>query len=162
MTESNTRTKTVAIEATAVPSVSGSGYPEPYRQMVAGRSRRKLGDAFGLKNFGVNLARLEPGAWSSMRHWHTKQDEFIYLLEGEAVLITDAGEQVLKPGMVVGFPAGRPDGHCLVNRTGRPVLYLEIGDRLPGDGATYSDIDMAARQDAPGHWVYTRKDGTPY
>lgn len=162
MTESATKTKTVAVEATSLPSASSSGYPEPYRHKVAGRSRRRLGDAFGLKNFGVNLARLEPGAWSSMRHWHFKQDEFVYMLEGEAVLITDAGEQVLKPGMVVGFPAGKPDGHCLVNRSDKPAIYLEIGDRLPGDGADYPDIDMKVHQDAAGKWVYTRKDGTPY
>lgn len=162
MTQRPTTPETIAIEATSLPSISATNYPEPYRQMVAGRSRRKLGDAFGLRNFGVNLARLEPGAWSSMRHWHTTQDEFVYMLEGEAVLVTDAGEQVLRAGMVIGFPAGRPDGHCLVNRSDKPAVYLEIGDRLPGDGADYPDIDMKARQVEAGKWVYTRKDGTPY
>ena len=162
MTDSAARTKTVAIEAVSLPSTSSTGYPEPFRQMVAGRSRRRLGDAFGLKNFGVNLARLEPGAMSSMRHWHYKQDEFVYMLEGEAVLVTDAGEQVLKPGMVVGFPAGKPDGHHLINRSNLAAVYIEIGDRLPGDGADYPDIDMKVHQDAAGKWVYTRKDGTPY
>src|SRR5690348_937972 len=162
VTESAAKAKTIAIEATSLPSVSSTGYPEPYRQMVAGRSRRRLGDAFGLKNFGVNLARLEPGAWSSMRHWHFVQDEFVYMLEGEAVLVTDAGEQVLKPGMVVGFPAGKRDGHCLINRSDKPAVYLEVGDRLPGDGADYPDIDMKVTQDANGKWVYTRKDGTPF
>jgi uncharacterized cupin superfamily protein len=160
--ENPTKPKTIAIEATSLPSTSATGYPEPYRQMVAGRSRRRLGDAFGLRNFGVNLARLEPGAWSSMRHWHTRQDEAVYMLEGEAVLVTDAGEQVLKPGMVVGFPAGRPDGHCLINRSDEPAVYLEIGDRLPGDAADYPDIDLKADQDETGKWVYARKDGTPY
>jgi uncharacterized cupin superfamily protein len=154
--------KTIAVEAVSLPSVSRTDYPEPFRKMVAGRSRRRLGDAFGLKNFGVNFTRLEPGAMSSMRHWHRKQDELVYMLEGEAVLVTDAGEQVLRPGMVVGFPAGRPDGHHLINRSTRDALYLEVGDRLPGDGADYPDIDMKVTQDANGKWVYTRKDGTPY
>ena len=162
MTESAAKTKTTAIEATSLPSVSSTGYPEPYRQMVAGRSRRRLGDAFGLKNFGVNLTRLEPGAMSSMRHWHFKQDEFVYMLEGEVVLITDAGEQILRPGMVVGFPAGKPDGHHMINRSSRPAVYLEIGDRLPGDGADYPDIDMKVAQDATGKFLYAHKDGTPY
>jgi uncharacterized cupin superfamily protein len=162
VTDSAAKTKAVAIEATSLPSASSTGYPEPYRQMVAGRSRRRLGDAFGLKNFGVNLTRLEPGAMSSMRHWHTRQDELVYMLEGEAVLVTDAGEQILRPGMVVGFPAGQPDGHHMINRSSRPAVYLEIGDRLPGDGADYPDIDMKTQQDAAGKWVYTRKDGTPY
>jgi uncharacterized cupin superfamily protein len=154
--------KTIAVDAAALPSVSASGYPEPHRQKVAGRSRRRMGDAFGLKNFGVNLARLEPGAWSSMRHWHYVQDELVYMLEGEVVLLTDAGEQVLRPGMVVGFPAGKRDGHCLINRSTKPAVYLEVGDRLPGDGADYPDIDMKVSQDASGKWVYTRKDGTPF
>jgi uncharacterized cupin superfamily protein len=158
----DTKAKTVAIEATSLPSTSTTGYPEPYRKMVAGRSRRRLGDAFGLKNFGVNLARLEPGAMSSMRHWHYKQDEFVYMLEGEAVLVTDAGEQVLKPGMIAGFPAGKRDGHHLINRSDKPAVYIEIGDRLPGDGADYPDIDMKVTQDAAGKWGYTRKDGTPF
>lgn len=162
MTESAAKAKTLAVEATSLPSVSSSGYPEPHRQKVAGRSRRRLGDAFGLKNFGVNLARLEPGAWSSMRHWHHVQDEFVYMLEGEAVLVTDAGEQLLTPGMAVGFPAGSGDGHCLINRSTKPAVYLEVGDRLPGDGADYPDIDMKVTQDANGKWVYTRKDGTPF
>jgi len=143
VTDSAAKTKPAAIEATSLPPVSSTGYPEPYRQMVAGRSRRRLGDAFGLKNFGVNLTRLEPGAMSSMRHWHTRQDEFVYMLEGEAVLITDAGEQVMRPGMVAGFPAGKPDGHHMVNRSDKPAVYLEIGDRLPGDGADYDGMAPA-------------------
>jgi uncharacterized cupin superfamily protein len=128
---------------------------------VAGRHRRRLGDAAGLKNFGVNLTRLDPGAESSMRHWHVKQDEFIYVIEGEATLVTEAGRQTLTPGMAAGFPAGTADGHQLVNETGRPVVYLEIGDRAPGDGATYTDVDLAARM-VDGKWVFTHKDGTPY
>jgi len=150
-----------AIDPAQVPEQSTTGYPEPYKTRVAGRHRRRLGDAAGLKNFGVNLTRLDPGAESSMRHWHAKQDEFIYVLEGEVTLVTNAGRQKLGPGMAAGFPAGKADGHQLVNETGRLALYLEIGDRTPEDGATYSDVDMAARM-IEGKWVFTRKDGSPF
>jgi uncharacterized cupin superfamily protein len=150
-----------ALDPAQVPEKSTSGYPEPYKTRVAGRHRRRLGDAAGLKNFGVNLTRLDPGSESSMRHWHAKQDEFIYVLEGEVTLVTDAGRQKLTPGMAAGFPAGKADGHQLVNESAKPVLYLEIGDRTPEDGATYTDVDMAARM-IGGKWVFTRKDGSPY
>ena len=153
--------KPPAFDPKALPEQSSTGYPEPYRSRVAGRRRRRLGDAAGLKNFGVNLTRLDPGAESSMRHWHAKQDEFIYVLEGEITLVTNAGRQRLTPGMAAGFPAGKADGHQLVNETSKPVLYLEIGDRTPGDGATYSDVDLAARM-VDGIWVFTHKDGSPY
>lgn len=153
--------KAPAFDPKDLPEQSTTGYPEPYKTRVAGRYRRRLGDAAGLKNFGVNLTRLEPGAESSMRHWHAKQDEFIYVLEGEVTLVTDAGRQKLAPGMAAGFPAGKPDGHQLVNETNRPVLYLEIGDRTPDDGANYSDADLAARI-VDGKWVFTHKDGSPY
>jgi uncharacterized cupin superfamily protein len=154
--------KAAAMDAKSVPSVSGTNYPEQFRKHVAGRSRRRLGDAFGLKNFGVNLTTLAPGAMSALRHWHVKQDEFIYMVEGEAVLVTDAGEQILRPGMFAGFPAGRQDGHHLINRSGRDAVYLEIGDRLPGDAADYPDLDMVTRQDPDGRWVYYRRNGEPY
>ena len=150
-----------ALDPAQVPEQSTTGYPEPYKSRVAGRHKRRLGDAAGLKNFGVNLTRLDPGAESSMRHWHSKQDEFIYVLEGEVTLVTDAGRQKIKPGMAAGFPAGKPDAHQLVNETKKPVLYLEIGDRTPGDGANYADVDMAARV-VDGKWVFTHKDGSPY
>jgi len=150
-----------ALDPAQVPEQSATGYPEPFRSRVAGRHRRRLGDAAGLKNFGVNLTRLDPGSESSMRHWHRKQDEFIYVLEGEVTLVTNAGRQKLTAGKAAGFPAGLADGHQLVNETGRPVLYLEIGDRTPDDGATYSDVDMAAHL-VDGKWVFTRKDGSPY
>jgi len=150
-----------AFDPKDLPEQSSTGYPEPYKGRVAGRHRRRLGDAAGLKNFGVNLTRLDPGTESSMRHWHAKQDEFIYVLEGEVTLVTDAARQKLTPGMAAGFPAGRADGHQLVNETKKPALYLEIGDRTPGDGATYSDVDMAARL-VDGKWVFTHKDGSPY
>ncbi len=150
-----------AFDPKDLPEQSSTGYPEPYKTRVAGRHRRRLGDHAGLANFGVNLTRLDPGAESSMRHWHTKQDELIYVLEGEVTLVTDAGRQKLKAGMAAGFPAGKADGHQLVNETRRPVLYLEIGDRTPGDGATYSEADLAAKL-VDGKWVFTHKDGSPY
>ncbi len=150
-----------ALDPKDLPEQSTTGYPEPYKSRVAGRHKRRLGDHAGLKNLGVNLTRLDPGAESSMRHWHTKQDEFIYVLEGEVTLVADAGRQKLKAGMAAGFPAGKADGHQLVNETGRPVVYLEIGDRTPGDGATYSEADLAAKL-VGGKWVFTHKDGRPY
>ncbi|HMH18833.1 MAG TPA: cupin domain-containing protein [Burkholderiales bacterium] len=150
-----------AFDPKDLPEQSTTGYPEPYKTRVAGRHRRRLGDAAGLKNFGVNLTRLDPGAESSMRHWHTKQDEFIYVTEGEVTLVTDAGRQKLTPGMAAGFPAGKADGHQLVNETDKSAVYLEIGDRTPGDGAGYSDADLAARM-VDGKWIYTHKDGSPY
>jgi len=150
-----------ALDPAHVPEQSATSYPEPFKSRVAGRHRRRLGDAAGLKNFGVNLTRLNPGSESSMRHWHTKQDEFIFVLEGEVTLVSEAGRQKLTAGMAAGFPAGDSDGHQLVNESERPALYLEIGDRTPGDSATYSDVDLAARL-LDGKWVFTRKDGSPH
>jgi uncharacterized cupin superfamily protein len=154
--------KPAAVEANSVPSVSTTNYPEQFRPYVAGRSKRRLGDAFSLRNFGVNLTTLTPGAMSALRHWHVKQDEFVYILEGECILATDAGEEVLRPGMVAGFPAGKKDGHHLINRSDRNVVYLEIGDRLPGDAADYPDLDMVTHQGADGKWAYFHRDGKPY
>lgn len=156
-----TKTVQTAVAATQIAEASRTGYPEPYRAAVAGRHFRRLGDAFGLKNFGVNLVRLAPGAWSSQRHWHTREDELVYVLEGAPTLVTDAGEQVLAPGMVVGWPAGKADGHHLVNRTAADVLFLAIGDRNDADECEYPDIDMAVRV-IDGEPRFTRKDGTPY
>jgi len=150
-----------ALDPGGVAPRTGSGYPPPFRPLVAGREKRALGDAVGLRNFGVNLVRLPPGSGSSQRHWHTRQDEFIYVVEGEVVLITDAGEQRLGPGMCAGFPAGRPDGHHLVNRTAADALYLEVGDRLPGDEADYPDIDLTLRL-IDGKPTFLHKDGKPY
>ena len=150
-----------AFDPKDLPEQSSTGYPEPYRSRVAGRYRRRLGDAAGLRNFGVNLTRLDPGAESSMRHWHAKQDEFVYVIEGEVTLVTDAGRQRLTAGMAAGFPAGRADGHQLVNESEKPAIYLEIGDRTPGDSATYPDVDLAARM-IEGKWVFTHKDGSRY
>jgi uncharacterized cupin superfamily protein len=150
-----------ALDPATVPTVARTDYPQPFRALVAGRERRRLGDALGIENFGVNLTRLKPGSASSQRHWHTKQDEFVYVLEGEVVLVTDAGEQVLTPGMAAGFRAGRRDGHHLVNRSDRDALFLEIGDRTPGDEGEYSDIDMVFRI-RDGKVAYLHKDGTPW
>jgi uncharacterized cupin superfamily protein len=150
-----------ALDPGQVPPQTTTGYPEPYRSRVAGRHKKRLGDAAGLKNFGVNLVTLEPRAESSMRHWHEKQDEFIYVLEGEITLVTNAGRQRLRPGMAAGFPAGRADGHQLVNETDRPAVYLEVGDRTPDDRASYPDVDLAASM-VDGKFVFTRKDGRPY
>ena len=143
------------------PRAKRSNYPEPFASRVAGREKRQLGDVFGLKNFGVNLTRLEPGAMSALRHTHTRQDEFVYILQGSAVLITDAGETPLGQGMCAGFRAGDANAHHLVNRTSEEVVYLEVGDRTPGDEASYPDDDLKAVL-AEGAWRFTRKDGTPY
>lgn len=139
----------------------GSGYPPPFNEAVARREKRALGDPLGLANFGVNLVTLPPGTASSQRHWHTAQDEFVYVVQGEIVLVTDAGEQVLRPGMAAGFPAGRADGHHLINRTGADALYLEVGDRTAGDAVDYPDIDMKG-ETRGGMWTYVHRDGTPY
>jgi uncharacterized cupin superfamily protein len=152
----------VAIRAAeASPKARQSNYPEPFASMVAGRFKRPLGDVFSLKNFGVNLTKLAPGAISALRHAHTVQDEFIYILQGTPTLITDAGETPLSPGMCAGFKAGSGDGHHLVNRSTEDVAYLEIGDRNPGDAASYPDDDLQALFEA-GQWVFKHKDGKPY
>ncbi len=149
------------IDPQGIPERISTGYPAPFRALVAGRARRRIGEAAGLTNFGVNVTRLAPGSSSALRHWHSRQDEFIYVLEGELTLITNAGEQILKPGMCAGFPAGEADGHCLVNRTDRDVTYLEVGDRTSGDSVTYPDVDLLAQENA-GTFIFTHKDGSPY
>jgi uncharacterized cupin superfamily protein len=151
-----------ALDPSSLPERRGSGYPEPFRAAVAGRSKRTLGDPFGLTQFGINLVHMPPGCWSSQRHWHTHEDEFVYVVEGELTLVTDAGEQLMRPGMVAGFPAGRADGHHLINRSDRPATYLEIGSRRPDvDEAVYSDIDMEIRLRGGDH-VFVHKNGEPY
>jgi uncharacterized cupin superfamily protein len=139
----------------------GSVYPAPFGDPLAGREKRALGDALHLTQFGVNLVTLAPGSWSSQRHWHANEDEFIYVLDGEVTLVTDAGEQVLGPGMAAGFPAAKADGHHLINRSSAPVLYLEVGTRAETEEAQYSDIDMVGRK-ANGRFVFTHKNGEPY
>jgi len=151
-----------AIEAaSAPPRGRKSNYPEPFASRMAGREKRPLGDLFGLTNFGVNLTRLAPGGESALLHGHSRQDEFVYVLEGNPTLVTESGETALAPGMCAGFPAGG-QAHRLVNRTGADVVYLEIGDRTPDDAVTYPEDDLTATLDDTGRWVFTRKDGTPY
>jgi uncharacterized cupin superfamily protein len=157
----NPTTDPIAVHALAVePSAKQTSYPEPYATMVAGRLKRRLGDVFGLKNFGVNLTRLAPGAISSLRHAHTKQDELIYVLEGTPTLITNAGHTFLQPGTCAGFRAGTGNAHHLRNETRSEVWYLEIGDRIPGDAATYPDDDIMATE-SEGSYIFTRKDRSP-
>jgi uncharacterized cupin superfamily protein len=153
----------VANDASQAPlRAKQTGYPQPFAARVAGREKRPLGDLFGLTNFGVNLTRLAPGCVSSIRHTHTKQDEFIYVLRGHPVLVTDGGETELAPGMCAGFAAGSGDAHQLVNPGPDVVEFLEIGDRTPGDDVQYPDDDLAAKLGADGKWHYYRKDGTAY
>lgn len=152
----------VAVVAADVPPrVRASIYPEPYASRMQGRTKRPLGDLFGLTNFGVNLTRLAPGAMSALRHAHTRQDEFVYVLAGEPTLYTDAGATRLAPGHCAGFKAGSGDAHRLVNETEHDVVYLEVGDRSAGDEATYPDDDLQAVH-AEGAWRFMHKDGTPY
>ncbi len=150
-----------ALDAETVEVHIGTPYPPPFDQDVGARQKRRLGDALGLTNFGVNLVRQPPGCVSSQRHWHTLEDEFIYVLEGELVLVSEAGEQMLGPGMAAGFPAGKADGHQLVNRSDRDAVYLEVGDRRAGDATDYPDIDMRYGV-FDGVRRFVHKDGTPY
>jgi uncharacterized cupin superfamily protein len=143
------------------PRIAPSLYPESFASRVEGREKRQLGDFFGLTNFGINLTRLKPNAISALRHAHSKQDEFMYILQGRPTLQTDDGRIQLSPGMCVGFPAGTGNANNLVNETAEDVLYLEIGDRTPGDEAVYPDHDLQAAQ-VDGKWVFTHKDGSPY
>jgi len=152
----------VAIVADQAPArTKPSTYPEPFASRMAGREKHPLGDLFGLGNFGVNLTKLAPSAASALRHAHTKQDEFVYILHGHPTLHTDEGRTRLAPGMCAGFKAGTGNGHRLVNETDEEVVYLEVGDRTPGDEGSYPDDDLRALQ-VDGKWKYLHKDGTPY
>ncbi len=152
----------IAVVGTQVaPRTKPSNYPEPFASRMKGREKRPLGDLFGLANFGVNLTRLLPGAGSALRHAHTKQDEFIYILHGNPVLLTDAGETQLSPGMCAGFKAGTGNAHQLLNRSSEEVLYLEVGDRSTGDSAVYPDDDLQVVL-VGGKWKFAHKDGSPY
>jgi uncharacterized cupin superfamily protein len=139
----------------------GTLYPPPFDLPCRARARTRLGDAAGLTQFGVNLLRLPPGVWSSQRHWHAGEDEFVYVIEGEVVLVTDAGEEVLRAGDAAGFKAGDRDGHQLQNRGTRDAVVLEVGSRNPDSDVHYSDIDMMAPASGKPA-IYTRRDGTPY
>lgn len=147
------------IDLAAVPSHKGSGYPSPFDLPCAERLRQRLGDAGGLTDFGVNLMHLPPGGWSSQRHWHSHEEEFVWILAGEVVLVEDEGETRLRAGECAAFPKGTGNGHHMVNRSDRPAAYLEIGTRVPEDLTTCSDIDMMSAN-ADGRFVH--KDGTPY
>src|SRR5512134_1305563 len=151
-----------ALDPASVSPRSSSGYPEPFRSRVLPREKRALGDALGLTKIGVNLTTLPPGKESSMRHFHTLEDELVFVLEGEVVLRTDEGEQVLTAGTCAGFPAGSRNGHQLVNRSDRPARYLEISNRDPEDRAEYPDVDLAYRKGPDGRAIFSHKDGTPY
>lgn len=152
----------IALQALDVaPRSKPSNYPEPFASRMAGREKRQLGEQFGLQNFGVNLTRLAPHAVSALRHAHTAQDEFVYILQGHPTLHTDVGTTPLHPGMCAGFRAGSGNGHCLRNDTAEEVVYLEVGDRSPGDQASYPDDDLHAELLA-GKWQFTHKNGQPY
>ncbi|MBA4098849.1 MAG: cupin [Rhodospirillum sp.] len=154
--------KPIAVKADAVPPrTRPSNYPEPFFSRMLKREKRQLGDVFGLKNFGVNLTRLLPGGESALLHRHSKQDEFIYILQGEPTLVTETTEVKLSPGMCAGFPAAG-EAHQLVNRGSQDVLYLEVGDRTPGDEGSYPKDDIQAVLGADGKWAFTHKDGRPY
>ena len=147
------------IDVTAVPQRRGVGYPPPFAALSAERTRQRLGDAGGLEDFGVNLMRLPPGNWSSQRHWHSHEDEFVYVLEGELTLIEDAGETVLRAGDCAAFPKGTANGHHMINRAATTAVYLEVGSRDPADVTICSDIDLMSAN-ADGR--FTHKDGSPY
>jgi uncharacterized cupin superfamily protein len=155
--------KPAAIEANAVPPIRpGRNYPEPFASRVAGRIRRPLGDVFGLTHFGVNLTQLPPGGMSALRHTHRSEDEFVYILEGDPILVTNEGETALHPGMCAGFKAGSGNAHHLINRTEREVVYLEIGDRNAGDTVIYPDDDLGRALATHGSRMFVHRDGRPY
>ena len=151
----------LALHAKDIAPRLGSLYPEPFATQVAGRAKRALGDPFGLAAFGVNLTRLPPGARSAMRHAHTREDEFVFVLEGTPTLVTNSGALLLHPGMCAGFAAGSGDAHQLVNHGATEAVYLEVGSRAEGDEVHYPDDDLAARK-VDGRWGFFHKDGRPY
>jgi uncharacterized cupin superfamily protein len=142
-----------------IPEHRGTNYPPPFDQVVGQRIRQRLGDAGGLTQFGVNLLQLPPGAWSAQRHWHSHEDEFVYVVSGEVVLVTEAGEQLLRAGDCATFPANAPNGHHMVNKSGSTAVCLEVGSRSSADRVVYPDIDMLYDPEAEN---YTQRDGTPY
>jgi uncharacterized cupin superfamily protein len=149
------------IDVAKLEKIVGGMYPAPFHEPCRARERTRLADAAGLTQYGVNLLRLPPGAWSSQRHWHTKEDEFVYVVSGEVTLVTDSGAEILHAGDCAGFPANDSDGHCLQNRSDKDAVVLEVGTRIPGNEAYYSDIDMVAPAGGkPAR--FTRRDGSPY
>lgn len=149
-----------AVDPATVEGHSGTFYPDERKGPSEGRIKQRLGDAAGLTHFGVNLTTLPPGASSALRHWHQNEDEFIYVLEGELTVWSDVGEQVLTPGMAAGFPAGKPDGHCYLNKTNEPVVVLEVGNRVSEDVVTYPHDDLHLVKE-PGNHQYFNKKGEP-
>jgi uncharacterized cupin superfamily protein len=147
------------LDLTTTAQRKGSSYPEPFHQIAVNRIRQRLGDAGGLTQFGVNLLQLPPGEWSSQRHWHSAEDEFVYVISGEVVLVTDKGQEVLRAGDCAAFPRNTPDGHHLINKSGTIALCLEVGARVQGDVTMYPDIDMMFDPNVDN---FTHKDGTPY
>lgn len=153
--------KPVAIVAAEAAPANRSLYPEPFASAMAGRNKRRLGDVFGLSNFGVNLTTLAPGGSSALRHAHSRQDEFIYVVSGHPTLHTDAGMERLAPGICAGFKAGTGNAHRLLNETDTEATYLEIGDRTAGDEVDYPEDDLQAIE-VDGAWRFLHKDGSPY
>jgi uncharacterized cupin superfamily protein len=149
------------IDPARVPLKTGSIYPEPYAAMMQGRSSLRLGEAGGLTQFGVNLVMLEPGAMSSLRHWHHNEDEFVWIVEGECTLVQDEGETVMRPGDCAAFPAGNPNGHHFLNRTDQVAKFLVVGTKAPQEVGVYSDIDLMVKIGS-GRAEFTHKDGTPF
>ncbi|MGO9741648.1 MAG: cupin domain-containing protein [Roseiarcus sp.] len=161
MSETPEGIKSVAIDPTDVPETNYTAYPEPYKASNQLRWNRRIGRQFGLTHFGVNITRIVAGGQSSSRHWHSHQDEFIYVLSGKVVLETNSGERTLTPGMYAGFAAGVEDGHRFVNRGDNDVLLLVVGDNTAGDEVNYPDIDLHGRLGSDGKYRFSRKDGTP-
>jgi uncharacterized cupin superfamily protein len=149
------------IDIDAVPLDTRTNYPDPFHKAVQGRQRKRLGNALGLDQFGVNLCTLKPGAWSSQRHWQHTEDELVYILSGEVVLVEDGGETILRAGDAAGWKAGTPNGHCLMNRAQQDAVFLEVGSRHKAETVTYSDIDMQMVRDEGGA-RYLKKNGEPY
>ena len=147
------------IDLNSVPERKGSSYPAPFHERAAARIKQSLGDAAGLTQFGVNLVQLPPGGWSSQRHWHTAEDEFVYVLSGEVVLVSDAGEEILRAGDCAAFAKNVPDGHHMINKSTAMAVYLEVGTRAEGDFCSYPDVDLQI--DSKVGW-FAHKDGTPY
>jgi uncharacterized cupin superfamily protein len=150
------------INSADVPSILGTLYPPPFDEPCRARERKRLGDVAGLTQYGVNLLRLAPGSWSSQRHWHSHEDEFVYVLSGEVVMVSDDGEEILRAGDSAGFKAGTGDGHCLQNRSGADALVLEIGSRIAEDAVEYPGIDLMLPSGAGKTGAYHHRDGTPY